>query len=155
VRDVRYTPENISDDRFIFILGGSTYKLVYVVEEGAYHTETESFMNITRDTTNTNSFGEYWTVKSTDGTVYRFGYNDASEQRNSVESRNYVSKWWLDLIEDVHGNRVYYNYVENPASGETGSTYLENITYNDNLSVVEFGFGEKPDNFVLYLTFRR
>ncbi|WP_129582718.1 SpvB/TcaC N-terminal domain-containing protein [Methanolobus psychrotolerans] len=106
IRDTRYTTENTNDDEFILVLDGSNYELVYVEEEGSYHTKIESFLNITKTTTNTNSFGNYWIVKTTDGTNYRFGYNNISEQRNSINSRNYVSKWWLDQIEDVNGNQI-------------------------------------------------
>ncbi|WP_048141466.1 DUF2341 domain-containing protein [Methanosarcina horonobensis] len=150
IRDTRYTPDNTSDDRFILVLDGSTYKLVYVEEDESYHTEIESFMKIEKSTTGSNSFGDYWILKMPDGTKYRFGYNSDSEQRNSVESRNYVSKWWLDLIEDVNGNQIKYKYLENPKSGEIGSTYLDSITYNDNHAVIDFEFTEKPDSFTVY-----
>ncbi|WP_292464480.1 toxin TcdB middle/N-terminal domain-containing protein [Methanolobus sp.] len=150
VRDTNYTVENTNDDKFILVLDGSNQELIYVEEEGSYHTETESFMNITKTTTNSNSFGECWIVKTTDGTIYRFGYNNDSEQRNSISSREYVSKWWLDLIEDVNGNQIKYNYVENPRDGEIGSVYLDNITYNDDLSVIDFDFENKPHVFTLY-----
>ncbi|MCC4770886.1 hypothetical protein FXV91_12060 [Methanosarcina sp. DH2] len=150
IRDTRYTPENISDDRFILILDGSTYKLVYVEGDNSYHSEIESFMKIEKSTTGSNSFGDYWILKMPDGTKYRFGYNSDSEQRNSIESRNYVSKWWLDLIEDINGNQIRYTYFENPASGEIGSTYLDSITYNDNHAVINFEFTEKPRSFTGY-----
>ncbi|WP_407357014.1 SpvB/TcaC N-terminal domain-containing protein [Methanolobus sp. WCC5] len=150
IRDTRYTPENTSDDKYILMFDGSTHDLIYVEEDNSYHTETESFLKITKNITNTNSFGEYWIVKTTDGTTYRFGYRDNSEQINSESSRNYVSKWWMDLTEDVNGNQVLYNYVENPRSGEVGSTYLANITYNDQLSVIEFDFEDKTPTFDFY-----
>ncbi|WP_048065292.1 DUF2341 domain-containing protein [Methanosarcina acetivorans] len=150
IRDTRYTPENTNDDRFILVLDGSTYKLVYVESDNSYHTETESFMKIEKSATSSNSFGDYWTLNMPDGTKYRFGYNIDSEQRNSVESRNYVSKWWLDLIEDVNGNKIKYTYLENPVSGEVGSTYPDSITYNDNHAVIDFEFTEKPRVFTIY-----
>ncbi|WP_406656961.1 DUF2341 domain-containing protein [Methanolobus sp. ZRKC2] len=149
-RDTNYTTENTIDDKFYLILDGSTYELVYVADDDSYHTETESFLHITKGITNTNSFGDYWIVKASDGTEYRFGYNDVSEQRNSVASRNYVSKWWLDLVEDVNGNQLQYNYIENPRTGELGSIYLDNITYNDGLSIIDFEFIDKPNAFTLY-----
>ena len=150
IRDVRYTPGNTSDDRFILILDGSSYELVYVEEDGLYHTEIESFIKISRNTTTSNSFGEYWNVVTPEGKTYRFGYNYDSEQRNSVEARSYVSKWWLDLIEDVNGNQVQYNYVENPDGEEIGSTYLKNITYNDGLSCINFNLDDKTTTFDIY-----
>ena len=150
IRDVRHSPENTSDDRFILTLDGSSYELIYVEEDGLYHTKVESFMKISRNITNTNSFGEYWIVKTSDGTNYRFGYNNDSEQRNSVESRNYVSKWWMDQIEDVNENQVQYNYVENPDNEEIGSTYLSNISYNDGNSIVDFDYKQKIHSFDLY-----
>ena len=150
IRDTRYTAENTSDDKFILILEGSAYNLIYVESEGAYHTETESFMKIEKIPTDSNYFGEYWLIKMPDGTKHRFGYDNNSEQVNSVGSRNYVSKWWLDLIEDVNGNEIRYTYLENPGSGEIGSTYLDSITYNDNHSVIDFDFTEKRDVFTVY-----
>ncbi|MBP2219096.1 SpvB/TcaC N-terminal domain-containing protein, partial [Methanococcus maripaludis] len=150
VRDTRYTPDNTNDDRFILYLDGSSYKLIYVESNDSYHTEIESFMKIEKESTTTNSYGEYWIVKLPDGTQYRFGYNNDSEAVNSVSIRNYVSKWWLDKIEDVNGNQILYNYLENPKSGEIGSTYLKNITYNDDSSSVEFEFIDKPNTFTLY-----
>ncbi|WP_094227530.1 SpvB/TcaC N-terminal domain-containing protein [Methanolobus psychrotolerans] len=147
IRDTKYTAENTNDDEFILILDGSNYKLVYT-EEDSYHTKTESFLNITKTTTNTNSFGEYWSVKTSDGTTYRFGFYNDSEQRNSIDSRNYVSKWWLDQIEDVNGNQIQYNYIENPDNEEVGSTYLDNITYNDGLSIISFVYTK---NLILLL----
>ncbi|WP_406656532.1 FG-GAP-like repeat-containing protein [Methanolobus sp. ZRKC2] len=149
-RDISHTTENTNDDKFYLILDGSTYELVYVEDDDSFHTETESFLHITKSITNTNSFGDYWIVKASDGTEYRFGYNDVSEQRNSVESRNYVTKWWLDLVEDVNGNQIQYNYIENPRTGELGSVYLDSIIYNDGLSIIDFEFIEKPNTFTLY-----
>jgi YD repeat-containing protein len=150
IRNVRYTPGNTSDDRFILTLDGSSYELIYVEEDGLYHTEIESFMKISRNTTNSNLFGEYWNVITSDGTTYRFGYNNDSEQRNSVEARDYVSKWWMDLVEDVNGNQIEYHYVENPRCEEIGSVYLDNITYNDGHSVIDLIFGEKTSVFDVY-----
>ncbi|WP_321430249.1 DUF2341 domain-containing protein [uncultured Methanolobus sp.] len=150
VRDTRYTSNNTSDDRFILVLDGSSSKLVYVADDDSYHTETERFMRITKKANGNNSFGDYWLLEMPDGTKYRFGYNDDSEQRNSVESRNYISKWWLDQIEDVNGNKIIYIYVENPEEGEIGSTYLDRILYNDGLSAVHFNFTEKTHNFSVY-----
>ena len=150
IRDVRYTLDNVSDDRFILILDGSTYELVYVEEDDSYHTEVESFLLITKNTTSTNSHGDFWIIKDADGTSYRFGYTNVSEQTNSVESRNYVSKWWLDRTKDVNGNQIVYNYVENPRSGEIGSTYLDNISYNNNAAFIDISYVEKPNTFSLY-----
>ncbi|WP_184231157.1 SpvB/TcaC N-terminal domain-containing protein, partial [Methanococcus maripaludis] len=131
-------------------LDGSSYELIYVESNDSYHTEIESFAKIEKELTVTNTYGEYWIVKMPDGTEYRFGYNTDSEAVNSVSTRNYVSKWWLDKIEDVNGNQIIYNYLENPTTGEVGSTYLKNITYNDGFSSVEFGFITKPYTFSLY-----
>ncbi|MBP2029401.1 RHS repeat-associated protein [Methanohalophilus levihalophilus] len=150
VRDTRYTPDNTNDDEFVLYVGGSSYKLIYVSAEDTYHTEIETFINISRKATSDNAYGEYWLVKLPDGTNYKFGSNNDSEQVNSVDSRNYVSKWWLDSVEDVNGNTIHYNYVENPTTGDAGSTYLHNITYNNNLSVIGFELKTKPDYFVLY-----
>lgn len=147
MRDVRSTPSNTNDDRFVLILDGAMHNLVEI--NGAYYTETEMFMKISKEVSSINTFGDYWIVTFPDGVQYRFGYKNESEQVNSINSRNYVTKWWLDSIEDVNGNQIAYHYSENPV-GEEGRTYLTSINYNNNFSQILFGFTSKPHTFTLY-----
>ncbi|WP_169729095.1 toxin TcdB middle/N-terminal domain-containing protein [Methanolobus tindarius] len=147
MRDVRSTPLDTDDDRFVLDMNGAMYNLVEV--NGSYYTETEVFMKISREVGGSNTFGNYWFVTLSDGTQYRFGYNNESEQVNSIDSRNYVSKWWLDSIEDVNGNQIMYHYSEDPV-GEESYTYPTSINYNNNISQISFGYTDKPNIFTLY-----
>ncbi|MBO4301996.1 hypothetical protein J5839_01445, partial [Methanosarcinaceae archaeon] len=97
LRDIYYTPENMSDDRFRLFFNGQSYDLVYNATDGRYHTEIENYMSIRKVTgSNENTYGEYWKVLIKNGTEYRFGYTADSELENSVTGRNYVTKWKLD-----------------------------------------------------------
>ena len=151
-RDIETTTDNISDDSFDLVLNGANYHLVYNNSDNRYHTKTESYINVTKHTNSPiNSLGKYWNVTTPDGTRYRFGYQNASE--NLAFNKSYVLTWSLDLIEDVHGNKIYYNYVEDPNLDDYGSVYLENITYNnDKLRLVDFTYdtSNRPDTTSSY-----
>lgn len=43
-RNVRYTPDDTSDDSFELIRGGQKYDLVYSASDGRYHTKIESYL---------------------------------------------------------------------------------------------------------------
>ncbi|MFH0862129.1 MAG: toxin TcdB middle/N-terminal domain-containing protein [Candidatus Altiarchaeota archaeon] len=60
---------------------------------------------------------------------------DYSFQYNTPDNRTYpVSvRWSLDVVEDTHGNKIYYNYTENPGSSDKGSVYLARVDYNNDL----------------------
>jgi hypothetical protein len=150
LRDVNYTPNDISDDRFKLIFDGQSHNLIYSETDGFYHTEIETYMRIQRVNGGSNQKGEYWIVTTKDGTEYRFGYTGDSELLNSVPSRDYVSKWKLDQIKDLNGNLIAYNYDKNPMSGEVGTSYLKNISYNNGFNVIEFERSNKPVTFNEY-----
>ncbi|MDV0446472.1 hypothetical protein MsAg5_03110 [Methanosarcinaceae archaeon Ag5] len=137
-RDVNFTPLNTSDDKFKLTFDGQSYDLIYNATEGRYHTEIESFFFIQKEIGASNQKGDYWILKTKDGTTYRFGYTMDSELMNSVTGRDYAVRWSLDQIEDVNGNLIVYNYVENPVTGEIGASYLKNITYNNGDVVIDF-----------------
>lgn len=75
-----------------------------------------------------NESGEYWLVKTSDGTEYRFGYTEQAEQmvevgtgpannpnRNQNQPRNQElapSSWKLDQVTSLHGNQIKYFYQE-------------------------------------------
>ena len=143
LRDVNFTPNDISDDRFKLLFDGQSHDLIYSDTDGFYHTEIETYMKIQKEIGGSNQKGEYWTVTLKDGTEYRFGYTDDSELLNSVSTRDYVSKWKLDQIKDVNGNLIEYNYVKNPVAGEVGTSYLKNISYNNGFNVIEFERAER------------
>ncbi|MDR2943966.1 MAG: FG-GAP-like repeat-containing protein [Methanosarcinales archaeon] len=149
-RKVNYTPANVSDDTFVLILNGAAYDLIYNATENRYHTETETYLNIMKESGGNNQKGEYWIVKSKDGTTYRFGYNPNSELLNSLSGRNYVLRWSLDQAKDVNNNTIDYNYVENPTSGEISATYLNSISYNNGSATINFSRANKTAVFDLY-----
>ncbi|MCL2550161.1 MAG: hypothetical protein FWE78_04460, partial [Methanimicrococcus sp.] len=150
LRDVNYTPNDISDDRFKLMFGGQAHDLIYSETDGFYHTKIETYTKIQKVAGGSNQKEEYWTVTTKDGTEYRFGYTSDSELLNSVPDRDYVTKWKLDQIKDVNGNLIVYNYVKNPVSGEIGTSYLKNISYNDGFNVIEFDRTDKPVIFNEY-----
>jgi len=150
LRDVNFTPNDVSDDKFKLIFGEQTHNLIFDEKSGFYHTEIETYMKIQKVSGGSNQKGEYWIVNTKDGIEYRFGFTEDSELLNSVPERNYVHKWKLDKIEDLNENSIFYSYVKNPREGEIGASYLKNISYNDGFAVIEFERIEKPFVFNAY-----
>ncbi|MFA5084291.1 MAG: SpvB/TcaC N-terminal domain-containing protein, partial [Candidatus Paceibacterota bacterium] len=145
-RDVNYTRTSTADDFFRISFNGISDKLIYSASENRYHTEHESYLWIEKKNDGINDKGEYWIVKTKDGTIYRFGYNTDSELVSNLES--YAVKWSLDLTADSHGNNIYYSYMENPYSGDSGAVYPWKIEYNnDKNRIIEFVFEStaRPD----------
>ncbi|MDD5111665.1 MAG: toxin TcdB middle/N-terminal domain-containing protein, partial [Candidatus Altiarchaeota archaeon] len=151
-RDVNYTPSNLSDDKFNLFLNGQSFELVYVPSDGRYHTSIESYLYIENKSGSVNNTkGDYWVVRTTDGTKYRFGYYNNSEAVCS--NRDYVTRWGLDEIEDMHGNHIYFNYSKNPNTNDIGAVYLSKIEYNnDRNRSIEFILENsgRPDNVTSY-----
>ncbi len=135
-RDTNGTLSNIGDDVFKLHFNGIDMKLIYISSENSYHTETETYLKIEKKTGAANTKGEYWTLKTTDGTIYRFGYNGNSEFVSNQES--FVSMWSLDLITDTHNNKIYYSYNENPSSDNY--PYLMSISYNNGINLIKFNY---------------
>lgn len=137
-RNVNHTITNLNDDYFQLILDGSSYDLVYVPSENRFHTKIENFFYIESKTNAPNTNGQYWLLKTRDGTNYRFGFNTDSE--SLANQYNFVTKWYLDLVNDTYNNSIFYKYSENPYSpNDIGATYLMNITYNnDQLRRINF-----------------
>jgi len=129
-RDTNYTPSNVTDDLFKLILNGASYDLIYDNNDGSYHTKTETFARIQNLTTITNSNAIYWLVTLKDGTQLRFGYNSDSELASNV-GYSYSVKWGLDQVTDLHNNKIFYSYLENPNPEDIGTSYLSQITYNN------------------------
>ena len=149
-RKVKSTPTNIADDTYHLVFNGAGYDLIYNPADGLYHTEIESHLYIKKESGGTNQKKEYWTVKSNDGTIFRFGYNADSELVNPVSGRSYVSKWYLDQAKDVNGNLINYTYVKNPTAGEISATYLNSITYNSGQALIQFTRSPKTTVFNTY-----
>ncbi|MBI2581455.1 VCBS repeat-containing protein [Candidatus Woesearchaeota archaeon] len=150
-REVDYSFADASDDKFNLVLNGQSYELVYVPSEGRYHTKIESFLHITKVSGGSNDKGEYWVVKSKDGTTYRFGYNKDSELVSNLH--DYAVRWSLDLVTDTHGNEIYYSYSENPTPNDIGAVYPLKIEYNNEKArVIEFVLedSDRPDKWMVY-----
>jgi len=120
---------NSKDDSFSLILNGISADLVYITSENQFHTTQENFLSIQNKSNGNNTKGEYWVVKTKDGTMYRFGFQEESEAISNQYP--YVSKWFLDLVNDSHGNQIFYRYQEDPYVNDTGSVYLSKILYNN------------------------
>ncbi len=147
-RDVNSTLNDTSDDIFKLVLNNVQYELVYFPSDGLYRTKIESYMIIEK----LSDTDEYWQVTSKDGTLFRFGYNSDSEL-TSNSGYDYATKWSLDLVEDLHGNKIYYSYLEDPFINDSGTVYLSDISYNTNgerqVSFVYEDF-DRPDERLVY-----
>jgi len=150
-RDVDYSFADTSDDKFRLVLNGQSHELVFVASENRYHTKIESFLHITKVNGGSNSRGEYWIVKTKDGTSYRFGHNQDSELVSNLYS--YVTRWSLDLVEDTHNNQMYFSYKESPTANDINAVYPHKIEYNNEKSrVIEFILEnvDRPDKWLVY-----
>ncbi|MBI4738193.1 hypothetical protein HY772_01300, partial [Candidatus Woesearchaeota archaeon] len=144
-RDVNATPDNTSDEKYILVLDGTPYELVFG-PDGQWHTEVDYHYKIE------NLSGNYWQLTRKDGTKYRFGYNtDSSLASNTGQS--YVVRWSLDLVTDTHDNKIYYTYLENPFAQDNGSVYLDKVEYNnDKKRKITFNYESsvRPDRRLVY-----
>ncbi len=128
-RDVNYTFADISNDKFKLILNGQTYNLIYDATDSRWHTKIESYFYIKNLSGGNNTNNIYWIVKFPDGTNYRLGYNNESEQISNQE--NYTVRWYLDLVNDTYNNKIYYSYRKNPYPNDNGTVYPDKILYNN------------------------
>ncbi len=146
-RNINYTINNTNDDYFILTINGNSQK--FFNKNGTYKTETESYLRIENKSDNGK---DYWIITSKDGTKFRFGYNNDSLLASN-NGFNYNSKWFLDSIEEIHGNHIYYSYLKNPYSDDQGAVYLSNITYNnDRLRRIYLVYENqtRPDKRLIY-----
>ncbi len=134
-RDTQYTVSDTSDDKFWLYLNGVNEELVLDTQNNRYHTKHEIYMWIQKISGVNNQNGEYWIVKTKDGTIYRLGYNQDSELASNIE--DYTVKWSLDLVTDTHGNEIEYLYNENPENN-IGVAYLDEINYGE--SKIKFSY---------------
>jgi len=150
-RNINYTRNDTSDDKFKLILNGQPYDLICDSSDEKYHTEMESYLYIQNVSGGDNTNDGYWIVKTKDGTTYRFGFNNDSELVSNQE--NHTVRWYLDLVNDTYDNKIYYSYKENPNSGDVGVTYLYKIEYNNDKSrIIEFILedSDRPDTWSYY-----
>ncbi len=138
-RDINYTKSDTSDDEYKLSLNGQSYDLI-PINDSIYVTKIESYLHIEKKTDGDNSNGDYWIVKAKDGTAYTFGYTNQSEHV-STYSNNFVYKWSLEQVNDIHDNSIYYYYNEDPFPGDSAAVYMDKIEYNnDRLRSIEFEY---------------
>ena len=75
-RDTNFTRSNTSNDEFKLSLEGKEYDLVYVRNEGRFHTNPETFFYVSNKSGGRNEGGMYWEVVKKNGTVFRFGFDN-------------------------------------------------------------------------------
>lgn len=146
-RDINYTPEDVSDDYFVLMLNGNSYKVMY--NEGEFYTEIKSYLLIENLSV---SNRQYWSITDKNGINYRLGYNENSVL-DSNAGKSYDLEWKLDQVTDTHNNKIYYSYNKNPYSEDKGTVYLSNITYNnDKLRLITFEYESlvRSDRRVIY-----
>jgi YD repeat-containing protein len=146
MRNINFTVTDTSDDYYILNLNGYSDKVFF--RNGAYNTNINVYLRIENKTISGNT---YWVVTTTDGTQYRFGYSNSSVLFSN--SSTYPLKWFLDYVNDTHGNTINYSYNKNPFPDDVGAMYLSNITYNrDNLRQIIFRYDDsnRPDKRIVY-----
>ena len=123
------TTGNLCDDGdldYWLTLRGRSSKLVRVGSTNVFRLADDPFWRIERKFTasgNGDSEGEWWEVRTGDGTVYEFGRNARSLSRVLVYSAVSVCpggfafhlcqkgwEWNLDVVRDGNGNEVRYRY---------------------------------------------
>lgn len=160
------------ENEFTLILNGATYELMPESPGqyfGRYHSKSEDFLYIDRRNARgcaaldcpdaENSTLEYWVVHTRDGTEYRFGFTQDSEQtakrvfdyssacanqrcgfwqgdqpplddRYAGETQWVVTyRWRLDRVRDTAGNEIVYRYVEESDSRRERASYLDRVDY--------------------------
>ncbi|MBI5225216.1 VCBS repeat-containing protein, partial [Candidatus Micrarchaeota archaeon] len=129
-RNAQFTADT-TDDNFTLTLDGSEYELVFSQADQKYHSKIETYLSINLLNTTGNEKGQYWQVRTKDGTTYIFGNSTVSEQVSTAGP--YVYRWYLDSIQDINKNSIYFNYSENLFPEDVGVTYPTSIRYNNDL----------------------
>ncbi len=98
----------------------------------------------------------YWKATAPNGKKLYFGgnYSDSEGRIEKVGSR-VVRIWALSMIEDLHGNRIYFKYDEDRSNGDY---YPEKIIYNVNKAsgwsggayIVKFIYETRKDKIISY-----
>jgi RHS repeat-associated protein len=112
---------------FTLVLNGMNYYMNPIDTTGRYGTyeaigAPDLYVLYAADLNIPNVSGEYWLVRTADGTTYTFGRTEDAEQviwpveeaRNASQPRNdrfSPYNWKLNSILDVHGNKVEYVYA--------------------------------------------
>lgn len=154
--------------RFSLTLGGNSYNLIPTFTEwghpyGIYQAIGNPGLYVERrnpagqNGSTSNKTGEYWVVRTPDGTEYRLGYTEDAEQTlfrtNGTNDPQHpdgtpytgqlstisVYRWWLDQTVDVYGNALQITYLDDANDGRltvdecTGNACREVATYPDKI----------------------
>lgn len=147
-RNINYTINDTSDDYFVLSFNNNRLKIFY--NGSFWNTEINPHQYKVQNLSNGGEM--YWFITTTDGTEYRFGFNNDSKL-DSNTGRNYIVKWKLDLVEDVNQNKIFYRYNQNPSAEDKGAVYLANISYNnDEKKLILFSYESqsRPDRRLIY-----
>lgn len=167
-RKIAFCTQNCSpafygyENKFLLLFNGTGYELIPDGSTpGRYHTKEESFLYIQlhNDSLGNNSpaaqntTGEWWEVVERDGTRWRLGWNNDSEQLSSMigypgaatgawSSLGYAGhalglvayRWRADRVTDTFGNGITIAYYEEHIQGFDGryydsASYVDTITY--------------------------
>jgi hypothetical protein len=103
--------------------------------------------------------GDRWEVTTLDGTKYYYGSAEASRQLNWHAAPYGIFKWYLDKVQDPHGNtmKVFYTKDTSDSPHPNNEVYLDRIEYTSNdgqaLSAthqVSFVYEDRPDVIRMY-----
>ncbi len=156
------------ENTFLLLFNGTGYKLLAnSTTPGRYHTTAESFLYVqlhNDDLGNNspaaqNTGGEWWEVVEKNGTRWRLGWNQNSEQLAAMKgypgaatgawaSLGYAGhatdvvafRWRADQVTDTFGNRMISSYFEETRLVQGTSTnydrasYLDTFTYTNHAS---------------------
>ncbi len=122
---------NFDANRFTLVLGGVSYRLEPADldpngRHGTYQALGGPELSIQYlDSDDDNVTGEYWRVRTADGTIYLFGDTRDAEQvvapisiepnHNSQQPRNQdfaAVSWKLSRIKNVNGHAISYSYID-------------------------------------------
>ena len=181
--DAGNLPETYHPDKFRLVFNGSGYELYPVGSTSAdqvrYHVKDAPGMFVERyyDATNTATDGLYWIVITPDGTRYRLGRTDDSEEYQTAPYHYYIAvdghgghsgytsaiAWNVDTVTDPFGNQMTYHYYTRTTSESVGywdGTYWQNLvitTRSSRIATIKYNFPDRitsspPSNTVAQLT---
>ncbi|MDJ0757038.1 MAG: polymorphic toxin-type HINT domain-containing protein [Ardenticatenaceae bacterium] len=156
---------NFDTARFSLELNGVSHRLKPITSgrHGRYSATGDpslyiEFINGSSNPSLSNVTGEYWLVRTADGTEYRFGFNEDAEQvvapvsalHNSSQPRNdqYAAySWKLDTVKNTNDVRVLYSYVTscgrdfvNPSTCRAVGNGVDDTEIDVALSQIKYNF---------------
>lgn len=129
VRETNGRWPEFTNDRLMLIMGGASYELVLVSgSQNVYHTRDETFMELKYDSPN-----DYWTLKTKDGKVHRFGYNTDSKVRGLRPDlvTEFTTRYMLDEVKTTSSVAVTYSYWKQTATEHSHYHTYDQAVYPD------------------------